>query len=880
MSSIFSILSAGATGQTPVAGQTHPLGPPGVAFETFLLTAQDRVEYPPAAASGTSTPLEAPEKTGVAGQSDFEGDLSLESGLRALPSNGLLDPPLHPLAPPEGPADDLLTVGEENPTQGLLPASDTLPAQKERPTASGAQDKGYASGPLAVLLSPSGSDEGSEKEGVRDREAALSGDGDSGASFALETSRTAPVFQEEKNSPFTESPLITPSFVLSRPEAPWQGRVARTETVERGREAEAQTPETGPSDAPSEGLPPPASPLPETEAAGIVHAEEGQSTGADDAGGDLRSPASNARRDETAGDESGALSGDDSGQVLVREAREAALADLTANEKPSDGPPKTPPVPGPPQRKGTKTGGLSVGTPAGEALQNMPLSLLAQPPLPAPPARERTEDALPEMAGAQRPETRNPLPPPLAPTPERPAFAPATEKEGASEADPEGSARSPEPRAVMATVGAIGDRPQEGVRIAAPAQGTPDGKAERPSGSRPANAPVTARRAPVVEGIGDRPQEGHGQEAGQAIAAPIKPPETGMVRSSDTRTDGKSAGSPAGSGVRPSDVKTDARSATSAPIETQGRVTQKTAPPDGESAPPGEQARTTGDQRPETQGGATEKAAPFHREVEPPVGQTRAISARRPEQGDESPLEALSGPATLRVERAAPGQGHEGKSDRQDAQEGERPAADQAVPFSSPSGDPFSLKTPPKSSSVSTASAQHQSAISAAGPSPAGARVHTPEAATVEVPAPPPEAVVRQVIRGARFLLKDDVSEVRVRLEPPELGSVHIRLVSGGDTLSGEIGVSNPDVKGIVESHLHQLRSSLTEQGLRVGHIDVSVRDDQRGGAWSDRTGGFGHPGNAPDDRRSRGRNGSPAWEAPEENRRPWRSQGLVDYFA
>jgi flagellar hook-length control protein FliK len=128
-------------------------------------------------------------------------------------------------------------------------------------------------------------------------------------------------------------------------------------------------------------------------------------------------------------------------------------------------------------------------------------------------------------------------------------------------------------------------------------------------------------------------------------------------------------------------------------------------------------------------------------------------------------------------------------------------------------------------------------------------------------------------------LLKDDVSEVHVRLEPPELGSVHIRLVSGSDVLSGEIGVSSHDVKGIVESHLHQLRSSLVEQGLHVGQIDVSVRDDQRGGAWPDRTGGFGHPGGTPDGRRSPERNGNPGWEH-REDRRPRRSQNLVDYFA
>ena len=73
------------------------------------------------------------------------------------------------------------------------------------------------------------------------------------------------------------------------------------------------------------------------------------------------------------------------------------------------------------------------------------------------------------------------------------------------------------------------------------------------------------------------------------------------------------------------------------------------------------------------------------------------------------------------------------------------------------------------------------------------------------------------------------MTEVRVRLEPPDLGSVRIRLGAGEKTLSGEIAVSNQEVKGIVESQIQQLRSSLTNQGLDVGRIDVSVRDGLEG---------------------------------------------------
>ena len=124
------------------------------------------------------------------------------------------------------------------------------------------------------------------------------------------------------------------------------------------------------------------------------------------------------------------------------------------------------------------------------------------------------------------------------------------------------------------------------------------------------------------------------------------------------------------------------------------------------------------------------------------------------------------------------------------------------------------------------------------------------------------------------------MTEVRVRLEPPDLGSVRIRLGAGEKTLSGEIAVSNQEVKGIVESQIQQLRSSLTNQGLDVGRIDVSVRDDSRGSHLHDRAGNSRDPNEDSGGRRSSSRNGNPEWEAPDEDLRPHNNQYIIDYLA
>lgn len=231
-----------------------------------------------------------------------------------------------------------------------------------------------------------------------------------------------------------------------------------------------------------------------------------------------------------------------------------------------------------------------------------------------------------------------------------------------------------------------------------------------------------------------------------------------------------------------------------------------------------------------------------------------------------------------------------GKTSRLDVSVGKESAS----PPSDHAGHPAILPEPPVTrgphESGPDASAVHRQTVAPATEAVSGASATSGDARTpasltfstlptlTDDPAES-RAVVNQVLRGARFLLQDNVSEVRVRLEPPELGSVHIRLTSGKESLSGEITVSSHDVKGIVEANLHQLRSSLNDQGLQVGHIDVSVRGDQGNGRGFDTSGEFRQSGNTPDQRRNTeqqgNRNGSR-----QEDQRPRHSRNLVDYFA
>ena len=90
-----------------------------------------------------------------------------------------------------------------------------------------------------------------------------------------------------------------------------------------------------------------------------------------------------------------------------------------------------------------------------------------------------------------------------------------------------------------------------------------------------------------------------------------------------------------------------------------------------------------------------------------------------------------------------------------------------------------------------------------------------------------------QLVRGMRMFSRNGTSQVTMRLDPPELGEVTIRLVSENRVLSGEIAVGSREVHEVVQRNMAGLREALANQGIQVDRIEVSV--DGRGTSGADR---------------------------------------------
>lgn len=101
--------------------------------------------------------------------------------------------------------------------------------------------------------------------------------------------------------------------------------------------------------------------------------------------------------------------------------------------------------------------------------------------------------------------------------------------------------------------------------------------------------------------------------------------------------------------------------------------------------------------------------------------------------------------------------------------------------------------------------------------------------------------VVPQVVRSMVALARNGVSEMRLQLQPADLGEIELRVRAVEGVIRGEVMVQNAEVKNLLDSQIERLRAALEAQGLRLEGFDVGVSDD--GAFANDRDpDGAGHP--------------------------------------
>ncbi|MCE2595552.1 flagellar hook-length control protein FliK [Motilimonas cestriensis] len=82
------------------------------------------------------------------------------------------------------------------------------------------------------------------------------------------------------------------------------------------------------------------------------------------------------------------------------------------------------------------------------------------------------------------------------------------------------------------------------------------------------------------------------------------------------------------------------------------------------------------------------------------------------------------------------------------------------------------------------------------------------------------------------MMMNKGIGQAEIRLDPAELGSMHVKLSMQNDQLSVSIQTAQPQSKELLDQHMPRLREMLTQQGINLGesHVSQQQSGSQQGG--------------------------------------------------
>jgi len=90
--------------------------------------------------------------------------------------------------------------------------------------------------------------------------------------------------------------------------------------------------------------------------------------------------------------------------------------------------------------------------------------------------------------------------------------------------------------------------------------------------------------------------------------------------------------------------------------------------------------------------------------------------------------------------------------------------------------------------------------------------------------------VINQIMGRVRAQAGENFTEIRIMLKPENLGDVTLRVLTQNGIVTAQFVAESQRVKEVLESNFNQLRDALSEQGVQISELSVSVRqsDEER----------------------------------------------------
>ena len=93
--------------------------------------------------------------------------------------------------------------------------------------------------------------------------------------------------------------------------------------------------------------------------------------------------------------------------------------------------------------------------------------------------------------------------------------------------------------------------------------------------------------------------------------------------------------------------------------------------------------------------------------------------------------------------------------------------------------------------------------------------------------------IIDQIVQQAKLNNYDGGSDLVVKLSPPELGNLKLQIVQDASGITSHIQASSENVRGLLQAHLPALMDALSNAGIKMDAVSVSVSTDSSAGSFA-----------------------------------------------
>ena len=82
------------------------------------------------------------------------------------------------------------------------------------------------------------------------------------------------------------------------------------------------------------------------------------------------------------------------------------------------------------------------------------------------------------------------------------------------------------------------------------------------------------------------------------------------------------------------------------------------------------------------------------------------------------------------------------------------------------------------------------------------------------------------IIKNVKFMMKNSVQELKVKIYPKELGEMTIKILSEEGIMRAEIKATSKETYNLLNSNLNEIKKSLVDQNIKIQQVNIGIYND------------------------------------------------------